>query len=79
MEHESKMLKRERFKNVAGMRTNKLLHLIRSLSKLSNTAYYEYTSEDIEKIFAAVEHEVEEARECFNRGTPHKRFSLDKG
>ena len=50
--------KAERFKRVAENRTNKIIDQIRLLGNCSNRSNYEYTEEDVKKIFAAIEVEL---------------------
>lgn len=59
--------KRERFVEVAQRRTIRALEAIRSLGKCGNTASYEYTKSDVEKVFGAVQAELDRARERFSR------------
>ena len=47
--------KHDKFIRVAESRTNKIIDMIRLLS---NTATYEYTDEDVKKIFSALESEL---------------------
>ena len=50
--------KRERFKRIAENRTNKILEQIRLLGNCSNKHNYDYTDEDIKKIFSVIETEL---------------------
>ena len=68
-----KETKRARFVRVAEQRTNKILDDLHALSKCAHPAVYEYTEADVEKIFAAIEEAVREARDALNGS---KRFSL---
>ena len=43
--------KRERFVRIAEARTNKILEMMRLLGNCSSKGNYEYTDEDIKKIF----------------------------
>lgn len=56
--------KHEKFIRVAEARTNKIIDMMRLLSNCANTASYEYTDEDVKKIFAALEQEL---RACKNK------------
>lgn len=47
-------LKNDRFKRLAEKRTRKVLNEIRVLSNLSNKGLYEYTPEQLRKIFGAI-------------------------
>jgi len=64
--------KRNKFKELAGKRTSNLLDNIRLLGNLSNTASYEYTMEDVDKIFGRIQEDLDEARELFQ---PRKQKS----
>ena len=71
--------KRERFVRLAEARTNKIIDMLQLLGNCSNTSAYDYTQQDIEKIFSAIENEVREARKKFNRIESKKcsRFTLN--
>ena len=70
--------KRDRFVRLAEARTNKIIDLIKLLGNCSNTGAYDYTQQDIDKIFSAIEMELKEARKRFNKTDANKstRFSL---
>lgn len=70
--------KREKFVRLAEARTNKIIDTLQLLGNCSNTAIYEYTATDIEKIFQAIELEVRETKKKFIRRDEGKgsRFSL---
>ena len=71
--------KRDRFVRLAEARTNKIIDLIKLLGNCSNTGPYDYTQQDIDKIFSAIETELKEARKRFNKTDANKstRFSLE--
>ncbi len=73
MENETKS---ERFKRVAVNRTNKILDLIRILGNCSNTAIYEYSQDDVNKIFTAIENELKQAKQKYQGSTNPKKFEL---
>ncbi len=50
--------KRTRFTEVAGGRTNRVINDLRLLGNCSNRNNYEYSDEDIRKMFAAIEDEL---------------------
>jgi len=60
--------KRETFLRLAERRTNVVLEKIRILSNCANPYAYEYTDDDIKKIFSAIEHELRLARAKFQQG-----------
>ncbi|MFA5637924.1 MAG: hypothetical protein WCY49_03950 [Anaerovoracaceae bacterium] len=73
-----KETKHEKFTRIAEARTNKIIDMIQLLGNCSNTTVYEYSTSDIDKIFAAIENEVKEARKKFNKsdGKRSNRFTL---
>lgn len=54
--------KRDRFVRLAEARTNKIIALLRLLGNCSSRNVYEYTPEDVRKIFGAVEAAVADAK-----------------
>lgn len=70
--------KQENFKRIAENRTNKIIDLISKLRNLSNASFYEYTDEQIDAIFNAIQTELDKQKREFQKdkkkGT--KRFEL---
>lgn len=62
---------RDRFKRLATMRTNGVLKRLKVLGNCSNRSVYEYTEEDINKIFSELEKAVRETKSKFH--FPKKR------
>ena len=60
-----KSLRRERFENVAARRTQKILDLLDILGNCSNKSNYEYTDEDIRKMFLAIENKIKNIKASF--------------
>lgn len=58
--------KRERFIRLAEARTNKILDMMRLLGNCSNKNNYEYTEQDIQKIFNTLERELKNTKAKFN-------------
>lgn len=56
-----KETKTEKFRRVAESRVNKIIKMIRLLGNCSNMAIYQYTPESVEKIFAALQTELDNA------------------
>lgn len=56
----------KKFKELATKRTNNLLRQTRILGNLSNKSAYEYTKEDINKIFSEIENSLKETRSKFH-------------
>lgn len=71
--------KRDKFVRLAEARTNKIIDMIQLLGNCSNSSAYDYSSQDVEKIFNAIEAEVREAKKKFNKIESKKgtRFTLD--
>ena len=69
--------KHERFVRLVEARTNKAAEMIRLIGNCANRGSYEYTEEDVRKIFAFLEREIKSARAKFN-GTDgeEERFTL---
>ena len=59
--------KRQKFVRLAENRTNKILDMIQLLGNLSSLGTYEYTQQDVDKIFAAIENATREAKKRFSR------------
>ena len=66
--------KREKFVRLAEARTNKIIDMLQLLGNCSNSSAYDYSQEDVDKIFSAIESEVKEARKKCKKST---RFTLD--
>lgn len=70
--------KKENFKRIAENRTNKIIDMISLLGNLSNSSFYEYTDEQINAIFDAIQEELDKQRSKFNKQKEGKkrRFEL---
>ena len=66
--------KRERFEKIAVARTNRILEQLRLLGNCSNKNNYNYTEEDIKKIFLAIEQEIKNTKARF---TPQKKDKFE--
>jgi len=62
--------KRERFVRLASQRTSKVIDTLRLLEHCANPSGYEFNSQDIDKIFVAINAAVSHARTAFT--TPKK-------
>ncbi len=70
-------LKRDRFVRLAEARTNKILEMMRLLGNCSSKANYEYTDEDVKKIFNALERELKNTKNRFlGIDAKEEKFSL---
>ena len=69
--------KRERFKRVATRRTNAMLKKLQVLGNCANKSTYEYTEEEVNKIFAEIERELKLTRMKFQfANNPPREFKL---
>lgn len=55
-----------RFQRLATYRTNKVLDKIRILGNLANRSNYEYSSEEVGKIFSTIEEELKHIKAKFH-------------
>jgi predicted transcriptional regulator len=70
-----KETKEERFKRIAEKRVQNIIHAIRNLSGLSNKKVYEWETEQLEKIWKAIDKEVENCKDSF-KNPDSKIFKL---
>ena len=71
--------KRDKFVRLAEARTNKIIDMIQLLGNCSNQSQYEYTQKDVNKIFNAIQSELDAAKKRFNKQESQKgnKFKLD--
>ena len=70
--------KRDRFVRIAEARTNKILEMMRLLGNCSSKSNYDYTDEDIKKIFGALEKELKNTKNKFlGVDSSNEKFTLD--
>lgn len=77
---EIKISKADRFKNLAPKRTRQVLKQLEILGNCSTRGNYEYTAENVEKIFTAIKSKLAEVEARFKPGQgPAKNtaFTLD--
>lgn len=76
MTHETK---REKFVRLAENRTNKILDTLQLLGNCSNQNAYEYSKKDIDKIFNAIQNQLNETKKRFEKQDSKKngKFTLD--
>jgi hypothetical protein len=65
----------QHFKRLAISRTNAVLDKLRILGNLSNKQLYNYSEEDIDKIFSAINKEIKTVRAKFEV-TNQRKFTL---
>ena len=64
------------FKRIAENRVSKIIDLISKLHNLSNTSFYEYTDEQIDKIFDSIQIELDKQKSEFKKQKNKKRIEL---
>ena len=71
--------KRDKFVRLAEARTNKIIDMIRLLGNCSNESQYEYTKKDVNKIFIAIQAELDAAKKRYSKQDSQKssKFKLD--
>ena len=67
--------KKQRFQRLAERRTNDVLERLRILGNCANRAQYEYTAEEVRKVFKAIETEINVIKLKFKDGETQK-FTL---
>jgi hypothetical protein len=67
--------RRDRFKRIAAKRTNEVLEKIRILGNCANKSSYEYTDEEINKIFSEIDKQLKMTKSRFFSGK-RARFKL---
>lgn len=72
--------KRDKFIRLAEARTNKILNMIQLLGNCSNKQTYEYTADDVDAIFSAIEKELKITKRKFseNGDKEEKVFKLKR-
>ena len=68
--------KREKFVRIAENRTNAVIQRVRTLAKCANPYAYEFTEDDVRKIFGAIEQELKAARVRFSQHDGPTQFRL---
>lgn len=69
--------KRDRFVRIAESRTNRIIDQLTLLGNCSNRHNYEYTEEDVRKIFSAIEKELRTVKSKFAvSNDSSRRFTL---
>ena len=69
----SKESKNDKFKRIASIRTESILMKIKALSRCANTRSYQYSRDEVRKIFNAINGEVRFAKALFDKGVNKKK------
>ena len=78
MEREVNEEKRAKFMEFAGKRVNNVLHDIQILEPMARSNAYDFTRQDVDEMFRAMEDTLEEAREEFNKKFEEKARASKK-
>lgn len=75
---EKKNIKRENFVRISESRVSKIIILFGQLTNLNNSSFYEYSDEDVEKIFSTLENEMKKSKNILLKSNKKKktRFEL---
>lgn len=68
--------KSEKFKEIAGKRTIRVLDDLRLLGQCSNKSHYEYTPEQVDKIFREIKKALRITERKFSRSSRKIDFKL---
>lgn len=66
----------QRFKRIATYRTNEVLDKLRLLGNLSNRTNYDYSEEEVNKIFAAIDNQLKTIKAKFHSPKRKNEFKL---
>ena len=78
MEREVNEEKRMKFMEYAGKRVNNVLHDIQILEPMARSNSYDFTKQDIEEMFSAMEETLTEAKEEFYKKFEEKQKATKK-
>lgn len=70
-------LKRDRFKNVAGRRVQKILDDMDSLSKCANRSNYDYNNNDIAKMMKAIKEKIKVLEASYTSNTKSNKNTFE--
>jgi len=59
--------RRKRFRRLANLRVNRILRDLRLLGNLSNKSHYDYSEEEVRKIFKAIDAQLRDSKARFKR------------
>lgn len=69
--------KRQRFERLVTQRTNNVLYRLQVLGNCSNRSAYDYTEDDVKKIFTAIEEELQAVKAKF-KDSKRRKFELNQ-
>ena len=68
--------KRDRFIRVAENRTNRILDTLDLLGNCANKGNYDYTEQDVKKIFDTIQKKLDETRQRYAKQSKNEKFKL---
>lgn len=68
--------KKIRFQKLAPYRTNEVLKRLKVLGNCANRSAYDYSEDEVNKIFSAIEKKIKEVRAKFYSLRNNKKFTL---
>lgn len=68
--------KKQNFKRISENRVFKIITLLNQLTNLTNTSFYEYTDEEIEKIFTEIDQASQNAKKILLSKKTNKRTQI---
>lgn len=68
--------KRDRFRRLAQHRTNLVIKRLKILGNCADKGRYEYTKEDMERIFGAIDRRLNKTKARFDLPTDKEEFKL---
>ena len=78
MEHEVNEEKRNKFMEFAGKRVNNVLHDIQILEPMARSSAYDFTKQDVDEMFNAMQETLNEAKEEFYKKFEEKAKATKK-
>lgn len=69
-------VKQQNFKRIAENRTEKIVNMISKLQNLSNSSFYDYTDDQIDKIFDIIQKELDKQKQEFKKKGKNKKIEL---
>ena len=78
MEHEVNQEKRNKFMEYAGKRVNNVLHDIQILEPMARSNSYDFTKQDVEEMFSAMQETLNEAKAEFEKKFEEKAKASKK-
>ena len=70
--------KRKKFMEYAGKRVNNVLHDIQILEPMARSSSYDFTRQDVEEMFSAMQETLNDAKEEFNKKFEEKAKATKK-